>query len=711
MVQLQWPIKLSRRQAQSEVKAAAVPTDELGFTGTSMFKGTEAKGFGSGHLGETDYNPDLQGTKLYDEIDRMRMSDSIIKGAMQAIKLPILSAEWSFEPGDDTPDSKAIADWHTKQLENMNWSWPVVLRHILLYLDYGCMPFEVVWEIEDDATMNRPMVHLRKLAPRMPRTIREWVVDETGGLAGIVQQTSTFDFTKNVSIDVERLLLFINDLEGANYRGQSILRAARKDYYFKDRFLRLGGIIMEKRGAGIDVGKLTNGNQAKKSEAERVLMSVRTHERAFILENEDFSYRVEGAGAGSVLDPLPWVQYCDLSMLRGLLAEFLALGGTESGSWALSRDKTTFFLLALNAIAEMVCENINRHLVKKWCDMNFTGLTVYPQLRYSKLDRRDAAMVMTAIAQLVPLGALELDPGLKEEIRSLLELPELPEQQTAPPAETGPSIPQLPEDDSVSNSTLKATSKATSLVNWIALEAGFNDAENAIIEGVKGVQNRQVQVLVREALKRINANKLNELDSISVPYKIEVAQVIEKELMNLYRIGQKEATKEIRASFRKAGLVRLATEPLDPTAEPHVRDFLGVRAKTIASVLAERLRGSLMRNALDLYRRGEISEATLTEVLTDLSDRAISTEAHLSISEALNLGRESAAKANEEVIKKVEYSSLLDNATCDPCSDAEGLTFKLGSKEHEEHKTPYKKCQGRSKCRCVLIYTLESETE
>lgn len=711
-------MKLSLATASNVIRMAVgiepaikVNTKEVGHTGTPVVRDSKTFGtsetFGVGYLGEADYNADLQGNKLYDEIDRMRKSDSIIKGAMQAIKLPILSAHWSFEPGEDTPEGKEIADWLTDQINNMNWSLKTVIRHILLYLDYGAMPFEVVFKIEDDKTFNRPMAHLRKLAPRMPRTIIEWRLDETGGLAGIVQGADYFDTAKNVPIPIENLLLFVNDLEGSNYKGISVLRAARKDYYFKDRFLRLGGIIMEKRGAGIDVGKLRNGTPAKKSEAERVLMSVRTHERAFVLENEDFDYRVEGAGAGTVLDPLPWVNYCDLSMLRGLLAEFIALGGTDAGSWALSKDKTSFFLLSLNAIAGDICEIFNRHLVKKWVDMNFSGVTAYPELRYSKLDRRDAAVVISALQALIPIGGIEIDPQLKEELRELLDLPQLPDVEVG---EIDDGIPS-PEEMPLPVAAKIRTSKLIDRVNWVALATGFDTAEKAIVDGVKEIQDRQIAVLTREAMKRINANKLDELDQISVPYKAEVAKVIEDALLDLYRTGQREATKEIKATFKRAGLVRLAAEALDPTKESNVTAFLSVRARTIANVLAERLRGSMLRNALDLYRTADISDDALRAALTDLSDRAIKTEAGLSISEAMNLGRDSAAKANEEVIKSAEYSCLLDETSCKPCEKEEGKKFVYGSKAMIEHQTPYKKCEGRTRCRCVLIYTLESEAE
>jgi len=205
---------------------AAGAGGELGYTGEHIGKKTSGVPFGAGIIDKQDYNPDLRGQRLYDEFDKMRLSDSQVKGMLQAIKLPLLGATWEFEPGEDTPEQVAIADWLTDQIHNMSSSWLTTLRHILLHLDYGVMPFEVVYEITDDAVFSRPMVRLRKLAPRMPRTIKEWVVDEHGGLAGIVQQVPTLKGQEDIPIPVEKLIIFIHEQEGSNYKGTSLLRAA-----------------------------------------------------------------------------------------------------------------------------------------------------------------------------------------------------------------------------------------------------------------------------------------------------------------------------------------------------------------------------------------------------------------------------------------------------------------------------------------------------
>lgn len=358
---------------------------EIGETGTLVTPG--AGGTGTQILTEDDYNQDLLGTKLYDEIDRMRRSDSQIKAALSVIKLPLMAADWHIEAVSEEEADVKVAQWIDDHLINgLRHSWDFNLRHILLHLDMGVMPFELIWEVLDDPDFNRPLLTLVDLAPRMPRTITEWQLDDQGRLTGVEQQVQSSD----VTIPAEKLIVFVNEQEGANYRGISILRAARKNWILKERAEKTNAIALEKRSAGVDVGTLADGaahNSAqKKAAAEQALMGVRVHERGYLLETDDFKYRVQGID-GAILDPLPTIKYHDLMILRGVLAEFLAMGGDGSGSLAMHRDKSSFFLMALGGMGKGITGPINRELIPKMVAANFPEATGMPQLVHGRLDR------------------------------------------------------------------------------------------------------------------------------------------------------------------------------------------------------------------------------------------------------------------------------------------------------------------------------------
>ena len=82
------------------------------------------------------YIKDLKTGQVYE-----RNSDDRFLSA-SLIKLPIMAADWHIEPASDSTEDQRIAEWLERQLfEGMTYSWEWLLRHILLHLDLGTMPF------------------------------------------------------------------------------------------------------------------------------------------------------------------------------------------------------------------------------------------------------------------------------------------------------------------------------------------------------------------------------------------------------------------------------------------------------------------------------------------------------------------------------------------------------------------------------------------
>lgn len=712
---------------------ARPPLGEIGNTGTWVASAASGRSM----IVEDDYNPELRGMAFFKEIDRMRKSDSQVKAVMSMLKLPLRAADWNMDAASDQPIDQEIAEWcEDKLLRGQMRTWDYVLRHILLSLDFGTMPFEMVWAVEDDDILHRPMVQLKKMAPRMPNTIIEWHITPEGDLQSVYQQTANA-LTGQI-IEGERLLPFVHEMEGSNYRGTSILRNARKDWTIKERLQRINQVAIEKRASGVDVGKMDEtaiSDSRNKGAFENVLMSVRTHEKNFMLLPPGHEYTIEGI-TGQVLDPLPSIAYADVMILRGILADFLSAGTNKEGSYALVRDRSSFFLMALAGIANEIIDPINRWLIPRWVKWNWPGVTDFPMLTHSRLDRRDVSVTASALKDLIPLGVLTPDDHIEHELRAMLDLPDLadthdpsgllpPGAPGAPPISdpNNPNSPLLNPDTGpaafrrlkngrarpyeIRSRTMKpARTKAERAVDWILLSSALDTAENKIVQAYRSIQDRQIEKLVDEAMKAIEKSDPAMLEQVNVPYKNDAAVLIAKPLMDLYRLGQNEVKTEMA---RMGGNVIRLSGPLDVEQDQAVLAFLKARGRMIATVLADRLRGSMVRTGMDMIRDGTTDRLVLKGALTELSDRAIKAEAGRTISEALNMGRESTAKRNESLVQQAEYSAIMDNVTCESCSRLEGQTFEYGSSEFDAAKPPYQDCDGRGRCRCVMIYTFASE--
>lgn len=415
------PITISLAQP----KAAPKPNlDEVGGTGTSVTPIAGGGGQASRmQLTQQDYNADLAYPQAYDVYDRMRLSDGTVGGLLKAIKLPLLGAEWKVEPASESAEDVEIADFVDSDLHAMTTSLEETLRLVLLMLDYGSMVFEKVWEMRDD---NR--VHLRKLAQRLPKSIIRWDVDEGGGLANVRQQVMKDGTFKQIDIPVEKLAVFVNEREGANWRGTSILRNAYKHHYYLDHFYAIDAIAKQRRGAGVDVGRIKEGaadKKAVKTAVERVLMGLNVHEKQFVTEAEDeWEYRIESIG-GNLPRMMESIEHHVNMILRSVLASFLGLSATSgSASLALSKDQSGFFLMALRAVGSNIEHTFSEYVIKPLVDYNFPNVKTYPQLKHGRLETRNVTEFASAVASLMTAGALTPGADVEASSREVLELPE-----------------------------------------------------------------------------------------------------------------------------------------------------------------------------------------------------------------------------------------------------------------------------------------------
>ena len=387
---------------------------EIGATGTDTFQGM---------LGDTDYNADLQAPGLYAEYDRMRLSDGTVRGGIEAIKQPLMAAAWFVSPASDSPEDVEIAEFVQANLIDggMTTSWDDTLRNILLFLDYGSMPMEPVWEIRD--WRGSPAVWLRKLAPRLPATITEWRLDDNGGLLGIVQDVIKGTATEQLVIPRDKLLLFVHQQEASNFRGHSILRAARKHWDIKRKLEIVDAIGIEKRNNGVDIGTMKGPTDpALKSASESVLRTIHSHDKMYVNEHEDkWTYRVQGI-EGQTLPAKDSIDYHDRMILRAIGDEFVAIGGTGGGSFAMHQDKSSLFIMSLAGIAKLITNAFNAYLIPQWVGRNWST-DRFPKLSHKRLDTRDATGLANAVAGLVNAGTLKNTEQLEDSLLGELDLP------------------------------------------------------------------------------------------------------------------------------------------------------------------------------------------------------------------------------------------------------------------------------------------------
>lgn len=392
---------------------------------------------GWGHLAaEThEMNPDLQHPQSLDVFDRMRREDPQVKSVLRAVTLPIMRTGWAIDGAGCRPEVVAhvaadlglpvkgksfVAPLRTKG----RFSWGEFLRLALLELVYGHSFFEQVYDQSTGAT------HLAKLAWRPPRTIADIKVARDGGLVAIEQHGTSGRSTPKIPVD--RLVAFVNEREGANWYGESLLRSAYKMWLLKDRVLRIQALTAERNGLGIpvvtsppppegeDLDKLESWQQDEIDRGLEIARGARAGETAGVSLAHGGEFELVGV-SGDLPDTDKPIRYYDEQIARAVLAHFLNLG-TETGSWALGSTFATFFTDSLNAVTQHIAETTQQHVIEDLVDLNWGPSEPAPRLVPAPIGEQQP-VTAEAIKALVDCGAVVLDAPLRAYLRDKFAMP------------------------------------------------------------------------------------------------------------------------------------------------------------------------------------------------------------------------------------------------------------------------------------------------
>src|SRR2546425_5625045 len=249
-----------------------------------------------------EYNPELQGRNAVQVYEKMRRGDGQVEATLQALMLPVLSANWEVVPaaggdsgrrtgsngeGKDTAaKAKEVAGFVKENLfgglefrtSTGGWatqSWEEVIRNALLMLPFGCAAHEDVY------TVDKGMLRLRMLADLLPITFYRWHVDEDGRtLLYLGQYGYRGARFEQVSVPADKITVFTFRREAANFWGRSVLRPAYPHWYIKNQLYRIDAISAERNSLGVPVIILPPGFSKEDHDAAvNFVTQLAAHER------------------------------------------------------------------------------------------------------------------------------------------------------------------------------------------------------------------------------------------------------------------------------------------------------------------------------------------------------------------------------------------------------------------------------------------------
>jgi len=389
-------------------------TAELGQGGVSYF---------DGFISNDEFNEKLTFPNAVDTYDKMRRTDAQIQALLYAVTMPILSAEWTIEGGDE--EQREFIRHNTFE----RISWPTLLKHITSALWAGFSWAEKVYEVEDYQGQKKIM--LNKIAPRLATTVWKWNTDNKENLTGIVQQIDSGRATREVNIPYpQKCALWTYQQEGNNYEGQSLLRAAYKHWFIKDQIYHIDAIRIERFALGIPHIKLPEefDNEGLKALVE-MGKNWKAGSQSYVITPHGVEIDIKTVAQGAVLDVLPTINHHNEEIGKSGLAQFINFGD-GAGNRALGESSQEFFYDSLKNVANWVADNYTNQVINQLLELNYKNPTPVRM----KASNIGAVALPQLIRFLREVGEVFVQPdeNIEDYLRDKFALPERTEATPQP---------------------------------------------------------------------------------------------------------------------------------------------------------------------------------------------------------------------------------------------------------------------------------------
>lgn len=392
------------------------------------------------------YNPSLLVTKKGLSIfDKMRQDDQV-KAALNFKKHAILSTGWEVISPEGKDRNWEVTEFVYWVLSHLEETLDDALLELLSAIDYGFAVSEKVWGMEKIPMLktDREYVTLKTLKGRKPHSF-EFEMDDYGNLKRLIQQQSQ----KDVSLPIEKFVVFTYEKEFGNWYGKSDLEAAYRPWWAKHNAYQWLVMYLERLGIP-PVFALYDPNSYspnQKNDLRDIMINMQAATFGILPRPNkpdtdgknilDFWTPELASQAKDVF--MPALDMFNSDIARAVLMPGL-IGFTpdgREGSYARSKKHFDVFMMVVEYIRRKLERRIvYEQLIKEIVDMNFT-VDDYPIFKFLPMTDEVRADLLDRWIQAVEKGIVL--PQFEDEthIRTLLRFPEK-DNMTVPPGPTPP---------------------------------------------------------------------------------------------------------------------------------------------------------------------------------------------------------------------------------------------------------------------------------
>ena len=395
----------------------------------------------------------IRGARTYRE---MSDNDPVIGSILFAIEKIILRLDWKIEQDSDQPEDMLAAEFVQECLDDMSDSFDATLQSVLSMLTFGWSYHEIVYKRrlgpdQDDPTkrsrFNDGRVGWRKWPTRAQETLWGWDFDQQGSVQGMIQVDPYNQTHGNVTIPIDKALLFRITTNKGNPEGRSLLRNAYRPWWYNRRIEEIEAIGIERDLAGLPVAYVpaeylsstaTAEQSIVLSAVQQIVTSIKRNEQEGVIMptvyddagHKMFDLTLLSTGGQRQFDTDKVITRYDQRIAMSVLSDFILLGHDRVGSFALGSSKIDLWTMAVDAIAKAIAEVVNTHAIPRLLTINGIQVESKPRLVYGEVSHTDLTEIADFVQKLAGAGALVPDPRLEDHLRSLAGLP--PAEDTTP---------------------------------------------------------------------------------------------------------------------------------------------------------------------------------------------------------------------------------------------------------------------------------------
>lgn len=351
---------------------------------------------------------------------REASNDVVISTLVDAIKLPLLAAEFTVSPGSEEAADLELKEFIEANLFSMvRQTWRNHVLEMLYALEYGFSLAEIVLEKRSDG-----LLYIKNLEPRGQETLERWEFDNEGKLEGFVQRDPASNSLSEIPID--KLVHVTFRGRKGNPEGQSLLRSLYWPYVYKRRLEEFESIGIERDVGGMPVATMKEPAVLTDEQAETLdlaLENMRRNTTAFIrlpFGVELDSYR--GSQDDYIGDV---INRKKMEIFQRGFAQFLTLGTDQVGTQALVQGDIDFFHLGLISIQQEFTEAWNQQLIPYVLFANGYDLDAInlPTIHWSDPGAVRIKDFMEAYKLGTESGLFDAEPEDVDYARTIMDLP------------------------------------------------------------------------------------------------------------------------------------------------------------------------------------------------------------------------------------------------------------------------------------------------